>query len=65
MGEELYAQMGFLFSQFSPIDIFVVQGCERYHFLNFRGVTGVYSFVNLLILEVSILSTNTYIIALD
>ena len=31
-GEELYNQMGFfLFSQFWPIDIFVVEKCERYH----------------------------------
>ena len=30
-GEKLYTQMGFLFSQFWPIDIFVVEKFERYH----------------------------------
>ena len=28
MGEELYTQMGFLFSQFWPIDIFIVQSWD-------------------------------------
>ena len=31
-GEELYTQMGFfLFSQFWPIDIFIVEKCEWCH----------------------------------
>ena len=31
-GEELYTQMGFfLFSEFSPIDIFIVETYEWYH----------------------------------
>ena len=29
--EELYTQLFFLFSQFSPIDIFIVQDFEWYH----------------------------------
>ena len=31
-GGELYTQLGFfLFSQFRPIDIFIVESCEWYH----------------------------------
>ena len=29
--EELYTQVVFLFSQFWPIDIFIVEKCEWYH----------------------------------
>ena len=31
VGEELYTQTVFLFRQFSPINIFIVKGCECYH----------------------------------